>query len=582
MANAIVQVVDGRAVVSFSGPEAISTMLAQAQGAVGDADSARVAAETARDAAVAATADKLNKGTVNALTDSFYGVGDGATDDTAAVQAANAAGGVVYVPEGRFKTGLGFYDLLNARFTGEGQVVLDGYAQARDRSFMTSDVQDVSYDRQRIFDGDWSKAHNVRYAFRGGNVGKSPISAYRNLTLASPEITVLDFTGGVNTDLADHAGGRTGMTDRYRLLYHGGQGDIVGETFFGEVYSVRAGATHWLANPALIVQNGGLGAVGAATGAFLNHSEFIFSDSGLAVSAIDRVRNYNRTNAGAGQYQVWVHDRPQSSGSVPVDVAYAPAGAWPRGIDTAAASFESGAWAATKRGDYRYMDATSTPDPLGGKFYSDDLGDTFDGIVGDTYTLALGSGIKWRVSGVKAFTEDAAASAAGLGSGHLYVNSVTGAVSFNLQRAVGQSVIWAKGSAPATLTGSTAETALATINIPGALLGSNGVLRVTTFWNCNNNANAKTIRVRFGGTLFGDQPMANNLSLVSVAHVVNRSATSQFGGGRFGSGGFGGTGVALPTGTVNSAANQPLTITAQLANGADTATLEGYIVELLR
>lgn len=373
---------------------------------------------------------KLNKATVNALTDSFYGVGDGVMDDTAAVQAANAAGGVVYVPEGRFETDLGFYDLLNARFTGEGQVVLDGYAQARDRSFMTSEIADVSYDRQRIFDGDWSKAHNVRYAFRGGSLGKTPTSSYRNLTLASPEITILDFTGGLNTDLIDHAGGRTGMTDRYRLLYHGGQGDLVGETFFGEVYSARSGAAHWLANPALIVQNGGLGAVGGATGAFLNHSEFIYSDSGLAVTAIDRVRNYNRTNAGASLHQVWAHDRPQSSGSIPVDVAYAPAGAWRRGFDTAAASFESGAWVATKRGDYRYMDATSTADPLGARFYSDDLGDTFDGIVGDAYTLALGAGVKWSVSGLSAHADDAAAGGGGLSIGNIYVNSATGALTY--------------------------------------------------------------------------------------------------------------------------------------------------------
>lgn len=425
---------DNVVITQPAGNEVLVAMAVAASAANGDRAEAALAAisDIAAEAPDAPSVlNKLNASSINSLKDQpFYGVGNGVADDTAAVAAANAGGGVVYVPEGRFTTGLEFYDLLNARFTGEGQVVLDGYAQARDRSFMTSDVEDVSFDRTRIFDGDWGKAHHVRYAFRGGSVGKSPISAYRNLTLATPEIRILDYTGGVNTDLIDHAGGRTGMSDQRYLAYHGGQGDLVERTYFGEVYSARAGAQHWLANPALIVENGGLGAVGGATGAFLNHSEFIFSDSGLAVTVIDRVRNYHRANAGAGQHQVWVHDRPQSSGSVSVDVAYAPAGAWRRGIDTAAASFESGAWVATKRGDYRYMDATSTPDPLGAKFYSDDLGDTFDGIVGDTYTLALGVGVKWSVSGLSAHADDAAAAAEGLSIGNIYVNSATGALTF--------------------------------------------------------------------------------------------------------------------------------------------------------
>jgi len=362
----------------------------------------------------------------------FGAVGDGFYDNTAAFQAAEAMTGddPIYVPPGRYNAGVGFYGLLNKRYTGPGQVVLDGYAQARERSFMTSEIEDVSFDRTRIFDGDWSKAHDVRYAFRGGDLGKTPITEYRNLTLASPEIRILDFTGGINTGLEDHAGGRTGMADQRFLAYHGGQGDLVERTFFGEVYSSRAGALSWYAQPAIIVENGGLSAIGGATGAFLNHSEFIYADNGLAVNAIDRVRNYFRTNAGDSLYQVWVHDRPQSSGSVPIDAAYSPSGTFKRGFDTASATFDSGAWAATKRGEYRYMDATATADPLGGRFYSQDLGETFDGIVGDTYTLAIGAGVKYKISGLREFPDHAAAGVGGLVVGDVYINSTTGALTY--------------------------------------------------------------------------------------------------------------------------------------------------------
>lgn len=383
--------------------------------------------------AARAVAIKEDKNTLRSLRSFYGGAGDGATNDTAAVQAANAAGGVVYVPEGRFETTLGFYDLLNARFTGEGQVELGGYAQARDRSFMTAEIGDVSFDRTRIFDGDWSKAHDVRYAYRGGNVGKSPITAYRNLTLASPEIRVLDFTGGTNTDLANHAGGRTGMADQRFLAYHGGQGDLVERTYFGEVYSARSGATHWLANPAIIVENGGLGAVGSATGAFLNHSEFIYSDSGLSVTAIDRVRNYVRTNDTRALQQVWVHDRPQSSGTKPVDAVYAPAGIFRRGYDTAGASFTDGAAVVLKRGEYVFFDGQATPDALGGKFYSQNTGSTAIGLAADgSLEIIVGAGRKLRVAGLSAFANDTAAAAGGLGIGNIYVNSGTGALTYRL------------------------------------------------------------------------------------------------------------------------------------------------------
>src|SRR5687767_4986995 len=48
-------------------------------------------------------------------------------------------------------------------------------------------------------------------------------------------------------------------------------------------------------------------------------------------------------------------------------------------------------------------------------------------------------------------------------------------------------------------TGTTDETVVATVVIPGGLMGTNGRLRVTSLWTWPNSANSKTVRVRFSG-----------------------------------------------------------------------------------
>lgn len=127
------------------------------------------------------------------------------------------------------------------------------------------------------------------------------------------------------------------------------------------------------------------------------------------------------------------------------------------------------------------------------------------------------------------------------------------------------------------LTGGTAETALATISVPAGTMGANGLLRITAYWSYTNNGNNKTFRARLGGlagTQFYSLVTTTALNTRITLEIWNRnSAASQVGSQ---------AGVALQTGTVNTALVQSLVLTGQLANGADTIQLEGYTVEVFR
>jgi hypothetical protein len=146
--------------------------------------------------------------------------------------------------------------------------------------------------------------------------------------------------------------------------------------------------------------------------------------------------------------------------------------------------------------------------------------------------------------------------------------------------------VLAQSYAAVSHTGSTAEVALATISIPAGAMGANGSIEVDTVFSYTNNANLKTLRVRFGG-VSGTEYLVNNVTTTVSARdsrlIANRnSASSQVGGYSVGilSGGWGGNGNAAITSAVNTANAVDLVISGQLASAGDTVTLEGYTVTL--
>jgi len=128
----------------------------------------------------------------------------------------------------------------------------------------------------------------------------------------------------------------------------------------------------------------------------------------------------------------------------------------------------------------------------------------------------------------------------------------------------------------------TNENTLATITIPGGVMGANGRLVVEAYFNITASTNNKTWRVRLGGTVLhnGGATSATGVSVGTLAPIANRnSESSQVGVG------FTGIGVSStthPTGTVDTTTDQTLTITGQKATGAETMTLAQYSVRLER
>ena len=146
--------------------------------------------------------------------------------------------------------------------------------------------------------------------------------------------------------------------------------------------------------------------------------------------------------------------------------------------------------------------------------------------------------------------------------------------------------ILAASAVAASHTGSTTETALATITVPANAMGPNGVLRITTHWSYTNSANTKTLSVRFGG-VSGTQYLANNVSTSATSrdqrHIHNvNTANSQKGGmvGAVSVGGWGSNANVPVTSTLDTTTAKDIVISGLLANAGDTVTLESYLVEI--
>lgn len=142
---------------------------------------------------------------------------------------------------------------------------------------------------------------------------------------------------------------------------------------------------------------------------------------------------------------------------------------------------------------------------------------------------------------------------------------------------------FAQSGTAASVGAVTTEATLATISFAGGEIGPNGWIQVITHWTVNNNANAKNLRIRVGGsagTIYYDY---NATSVVGNARptfiINNNSASAQKSSMPTGNTtGFGQYTSAGPTSAVNTASAWDLVITGQKAVSGDTLTLEGYQV----
>lgn len=248
-------------------------------------------------------------------------------------------------------------------------------------NFTLDEQQDVpSTDPDLIMNQGFPYAWRASKLTVTANANPSSLpTTYTNYVEWAGEVDIYEFEAGFNTDASDHTLGRSGAFRHVSRMYHNGQGDLVGRHTFMLLESKRSGATHFLANPAIIVENGNLGVgTSAGEGGYLNHSEYLYTDSGYDIAVIDRVRNYDRDGDGTTLDQVWIHDRPQSVGTYPIDAAYSLAGKYNVGFDTTPANLGTNKAAiALKAEDRIYLNASSTVDGAGAYWYADTLSNTY-------------------------------------------------------------------------------------------------------------------------------------------------------------------------------------------------------------
>lgn len=148
----------------------------------------------------------------------------------------------------------------------------------------------------------------------------------------------------------------------------------------------------------------------------------------------------------------------------------------------------------------------------------------------------------------------------------------------------GGKVTLARSAVAVSVTGTTAKTTTATVSVP-ALLGLNGRLRIHAAMTTTNNANGKGMTIEFGGQQVCGSALASILNTSGSFDVSNRnSASSQISTSRGGNFGVSGTNASLAftATTVDTSAAASLVFSFTLANSADTATLEGYTVEIIK
>jgi len=146
------------------------------------------------------------------------------------------------------------------------------------------------------------------------------------------------------------------------------------------------------------------------------------------------------------------------------------------------------------------------------------------------------------------------------------------------------SIVIAQSAVPASVTGTLSETVLATIPIPAGAMGPNGSLRITCLFSCTNSADTKTVRAKLGGVTQLSMPVTTHLSAQGFCVVTNRNAANSqvsAAGGTFGTGGSGGNPAIASSVDTSQAQNVTITGTIGANAGANTITLESYLVEIL-
>lgn len=133
-------------------------------------------------------------------------------------------------------------------------------------------------------------------------------------------------------------------------------------------------------------------------------------------------------------------------------------------------------------------------------------------------------------------------------------------------------------------TGNTTETTLATITIPAGAMGPNGRVTIITDWITTNNANTKTVKIKFAGTSYLNYTgltSAGSGRFITIVRNVNSAASQKSLNSSYLTFITSSSTANITSSADTSASDTTILITGQLAVGSDTMTLDGYSVEVV-
>lgn len=151
----------------------------------------------------------------------------------------------------------------------------------------------------------------------------------------------------------------------------------------------------------------------------------------------------------------------------------------------------------------------------------------------------------------------------------------------------GGKVLIAQNSNPISITGTLTDqtgssgTARAIITLPSNILLANGSMEVETFFSYTNSANAKNLRVRFGGTSgtsYLNTSPTNTACVQNNCYIRNSNATTSQKGFLAAASNHFGSAAGTTTSAIDTTAAVDIIIGGQLTNIAETITLESYAV----
>lgn len=262
--------------------------------------------------------------------------------DYISVAAADAAPGAKYVPTGIHNTTLTSAQIEGVYF-GDGQI-RDAGGNLRAPNFSqrrTAPASIGNWDSiETAYGGDLSTMQRVsEHRVEGTGTLGIPTTGY---TLWREAGATFDYMyvgpqAGHNQQLATNVG-RTGAVGWGRQVFHAGNGDAFVHWGSGIATGTKAGSTHFLANPAIVLYGGQLFA--AANGVYMQLLGDLNADD-LGYDAALQAMTFNgyRSNKVGAKDADWTVLRLQNQGSEGMNAWFAAAGQADIGIDMSASVF---------------------------------------------------------------------------------------------------------------------------------------------------------------------------------------------------------------------------------------------------